>query len=113
MQGVECLPDFIDRLPELDLPLAGVRGWTIQGRGQQVVFLRFDETVEVPDHEHEEQWEFVVAGEVHVRQGGVRRTYRAGDNFFVPAGVVHGATVPAGYQALVVFNAPERYKPKT
>ena len=45
------------------------------------------------------------------REGGVE-TIAAGDNFFVPAGQPHAATVHAGYRCLIVFNAPDRYVAK-
>ena len=44
--------------------------------------------------------------------GGAPRTYRAGDRFFIPAGVRHSAVVSAGYRAVMVFNSPDRYKAK-
>ncbi len=112
MNRYERIPEFLQALPEVDLPFAGARGWILQGTGQQVVFIEFTETVEVPEHSHQEQWEFAVAGRVELRMGGEITMYTAGENFFIPAGETHGATVHAGYQALIVFNAPDRYLPK-
>ena len=112
MQGIQQLPDFVTALPELELPLAGVRGWVVQGREQQVAFLEFSETVDVRDHTHEEQWEFVLAGKVMLRRQGRQEEYGPGDNFFIPAGQTHGAMVYAGYKAMILFNAPDRYRPK-
>lgn len=104
------IPDFIKACPEVELPIAGARGWLLQGAAQQAVFVEFAETVQVPEHSHAEQWEFALAGRVDLRRLGGVETYVAGDNFFVPAGQAHGATVHAGYQALIVFNAPDRYR---
>jgi quercetin dioxygenase-like cupin family protein len=112
MPRYEDIPDFLQALPEVDLPFAGAHGWLLQGTGQQVVFIDFTETVDVPDHSHQEQWEFVVAGKVEFRMGGETTVHTAGDNFFVPADTLHGATVHAGYKALIVFNAPDRYLPR-
>ena len=112
MTRYEQIPDFLQSLPEIDIPIPGTRGWLLQGTGQQVVFVEFAETVEVPEHSHDEQWEFAVAGEVELRMAGETTIYRAGDNFFVPAGEPHGATVRAGYKALIVFNSPDRYLPR-
>ena len=61
MKQVVSFPDFIMTLPEIDVPLPGARGWLLQGEGQQVAFLEFTETVDVPEHSHEEQWEFAIA----------------------------------------------------
>ena len=38
--------------------------------------------------------------------------YLAGDNFHIPAGQPHGATVHAGYKALIIFDEPHRYVPR-
>ncbi len=112
MPRYEDIPEFLHALPDVDVPIPGVTGTLLQGEGQQVVFVEFAETVEVPEHSHQEQWEFVVAGEVELRIGGETIVHTAGDNFFVPAGVPHGATVQAGYKAVIFFNAPDRYLPK-
>jgi len=105
-------PDFIQKLPALDVSLPGFGGYLLQGDTQQVAFARFDEDVEVPVHSHAAQWELVVAGEVHLRMAGEERTYRAGDAFYVPAGVEHGATVKAGFRSVIFFDQPDRYRAK-
>ena len=110
MPRVEFIPEFLKGLPEVDLPIAGARGWLLQGAQQQVVFIEFDATVDVPEHQHAEQWELAVAGKVDMRSGGKTTTYATGDSFVIPAGVPHAATVHAGYRALMVFNAPDRYR---
>lgn len=112
MPHVTTFPDFIKSCPELDLPFRGARGWLVQGEGQQVAFIEFSEAVEVPQHSHEEQWEFIVAGRGVLHIEGESRAYETGDSFFIPSGVPHAATVQAGYKALILFNSPERYKPK-
>lgn len=112
MPQVKRFPDFLTFLPEVDLPFAGARGWLIQGDKVQVVFIEFSAPLEVPEHAHAEQWEFVVSGQVELRMQGGSRKYGAGDNFFIPAAVPHAATVQAGYRAIIVFNEPDRYKRK-
>ena len=112
MPSLQPIPEFLKRNPEIELPIPGARGWLLQGQGQQVVFLEFTQTVDVPEHSHAEQWEFNLAGRVDLRRQGRTETYGAGENFFVPAGQPHAATVHAGYQALIVFNAGDRYLPK-
>jgi quercetin dioxygenase-like cupin family protein len=112
MKRVSDFPEFVRALPEIEVPLAGVRGWMIPGGEQQVVFIEFAETIEVPEHSHSEQWEFPLAGRAELRMEGKTTTYGAGDNFYIPAGVPHAATVHAGYRAMIVFNEPGRYQPK-
>ena len=114
MSAKDVFPPFIRALPQIDLPLPGVTGWLIQGQDKQVVFVEFLETVEVPDHAHEDQWELPVSGEVELRrEGGPAEVHSAGQPFFVPAGQVHGATVHAGYRAVIAFDSPNRYEVKT
>ncbi len=112
MQDITSWPDFVQALPEVDLPFPGVRGWMIQGNDQQVVFAEFAETIEVPKHTHAEQWEFTLAGKVELRCGEASTEYTAGESFFIPAGTPHAAKVHAGYKAMMIFNAPDRYKLK-
>lgn len=113
METYNKIPDFLKGCPEIDLPLAGARGWMVQGKDQQVVFVEFDETVEVPEHQHAEQWEFALAGKVELHRLGTTEVYTAGGNFFVPADQPHGATVHAGYRAMIVFNSPDRYEARS
>jgi quercetin dioxygenase-like cupin family protein len=107
--GLSGFPAFVKTLPEIDVPFAGVRGWLIQGEKQQTVFVEFAETVEVPEHTHGDQWEFAVAGRAELHREGGTEVFAAGDNFFVPAGQPHAATVHAGYHAMMVFDDPDRY----
>jgi len=109
MPRYENIPEFMAALPEADVPIPGVTGHLLQGGTHQAIVVEFTETVDVPEHSHAEQWEFVIDGRCDLRIGGRTITHTAGDNFFVPAGVPHGATVHAGYKGLILFNAPDRY----
>jgi quercetin dioxygenase-like cupin family protein len=105
-------PEFVTQLPDLELPFEGVSGHLLQGERQQVAFVEFHADTEVPEHSHRAQWEIAVAGEVRLRMGGEERTIRAGESFFIPEGVVHGATVKAGYRAVIIFDEANRYQAK-
>ena len=105
-------PEFIRALPEIDLPFPNCRGWLMQGENQQTVFAEFPEGLEMPEHTHAEQWEFPIAGYVTLTCQGEMKVYRPGDNFFIPADVPHSAVVSEGYRAFMIFNSPDRYKPK-
>lgn len=48
-----------------------------------------------------------------MRIGGETTTYGPGESFLIGAGVPHEATVHAGYEALMIFDAPDRYSPRT
>lgn len=112
MPRYEKIPDFIRSWTEMEIPFGGAAGWMVRGEKQQVVFVEFGERLEVPEHSHEEQWEFALAGEVELHMDGRTRVFGPGDNFFIPAGRPHGATVHAGYKAMIVFNERDRYKAK-
>ena len=112
MTRIEVFPEFVSGLPEMEIPFQGARGWLLQGTGQQVAFVEFSEDVDVPEHSHAEQWEFCLAGSAVLHREGGSEEFRAGDNFFVPAGQPHAALVHAGYKAMILFNAPDRYSPK-
>jgi quercetin dioxygenase-like cupin family protein len=105
-------PAFIKNNPAVAFPFPGVRGWMIQSDRQQTVFVEFTETVEVPEHEHADQWELVIAGKAELHREGRTEVSGPGDHFFVPAGQRHAATVHAGYKAVIVFDAPDRYQAK-
>lgn len=105
-------PEFITRLPELDIPFDGASGHLLQGKDQQAAFVWFEDETVVPEHSHAAQWELVVAGELRLTVDGIENTYREGDSFYVPAGAVHGAFVGAGYRAVMFFDQPDRYQSK-
>jgi quercetin dioxygenase-like cupin family protein len=105
-------PEFIRKLPELDVPLPSFEGHLLQGETHQVAFARCEADLDVPAHSHAAQWELVVAGEVVLRMAGEERTYRAGDSFYIPAGVEHAATVKAGFRSVIFFDQPDRYRTK-
>lgn len=110
MKLFDEFPAFVKSFPEVDLPFPGASGWMLQGAGQQVVFAKFDEDLEVAEHVHAEQWEFCLEGTVVLRRGMGDELFQAGENFFIPAGLPHSAAVHAGYRAMMIFNAPDRYK---
>jgi quercetin dioxygenase-like cupin family protein len=110
--GLTVFPAFIMNNPEVAFPFPGVRGWLISNDRQQTVFVEFNQTVEVPAHAHADQWELVITGKAELHRDGGTELFGPGDNFFVPSGQVHAATVHKGYRAVIVFDAPDRYLPK-
>ena len=52
------------------------------------------------------------AGSVVLNCDAKAEEHRAGDSFFIPAGVLHSGDIKAGYKAMLVFNSPDRYKKK-
>ena len=110
--NVGAYPEFIRSLPEVDIPIEGVRGWLSQAEGHQVVFFDIDPIGEVPMHSHGEQWGIVVEGEMELTIGGETKRYGAGDNYYSPAGVEHGAKFLSHFRAIDVFADADRYQSK-
>ncbi len=105
-------PEMIRNLPEVDVPVEGVRAWLLQGKDTQMVFFDIASTAEVPLHSHCGQWGIVIEGEMELTIGEETKTYRKGDWYFIPEGVSHGATFLTRTFVIDVFDDPGRYKPK-
>jgi mannose-6-phosphate isomerase-like protein (cupin superfamily) len=105
-------PDMIRNLPEIDLPIEGIRGWLLQSDDKQVVFFDIQPVGKVPPHSHCDQWGLMIEGEMSLTIGGETKTYRKGDWYYIPAGVEHSATFPTRVHVMDIFAAPDRYKPK-
>jgi len=105
-------PEFIEKLPEIDFPGPGGRGWVIQAPHHQVVFLATEGDIAVAEHSHEAQWEIPLEGSVELTMAGQNRVFGPGQPFYVPAGVPHAGKVKGPYTAVVVFDEPGRYRVK-
>jgi len=105
-------PDFIRGLPEIDIPLDGVRGWLLQGGDKQVVFFDIQPVGIVPPHSHCAQWGIMLDGEMALTIDGETKTYRKGDTYFIPEGVIHSAEFKSRVNVIDYFDAPDRYGTK-
>lgn len=105
-------PECITKLPQIDIPIDGVRGWLSQAADHQVVFFDIDPIGEIPPHSHGEQWGIVVEGEMELTIDGQTKRYGPGDSYHIPAGVVHGAKFLSHFRAIDVFADVDRYKPR-
>lgn len=108
----ETFPEPIRNLPEADIPLSGLKAYLSQSDGHQILFMEFDQDVEIPEHSHESQWGVVLEGRVDLTIEGVERTYTKGDRIFIPKGAVHSGKIHAGYADISFFNEQGRYKRK-
>ena len=108
----EIFPEPIRNLPEADIPLSGLKAYLSQSVDHQILFMEFDEDVEVPEHSHESQWGVVLKGKIDLVIEGVERTYTKGDRVFIPKGAKHSARIYAGYADISFFNEKDRYKRK-
>jgi len=105
-------PEFIEGLPQADIPVPGVEGFLLQAAGHQVAFLRSDEDMTMPEHSHAAQWEIPLEGIAEMNMGGEVRIFGPGQPIYVPAGVPHSGKVKGPYTAIIIFDSPDRYKVK-
>ena len=104
---------IITELPHADVSFPGLHAYLLQCAHHQVLFMSFENDVDIPEHSHEAQWGAVLDGEIHLSINGERRVYKRGDTYFIPKNAPHRATIKAGYKDVTVFNQKDRYKPKT
>ena len=107
----QFFPEIITNLPEADIDFKGIRGWISQSQNHQIVFLEIEPIGKVREHSHKAQWGIVIEGEMELTIGGVTKTYKKGDSYYIPDGVVHSAIFNCKTRALDFFNEKERYKP--
>jgi quercetin dioxygenase-like cupin family protein len=105
-------PEPISNLPEADIPLKGVKAFLSQGDNHQILFMEFEEDVNLPEHFHECQWGVVLEGRIDLVIDGIKKVYTKGDRYFIPKGVKHSGKIDAGYADITFFNVKDRYKVK-
>ena len=105
-------PEMLRGLPEIDIPLKGIRGWLLQSEKKQVVFFELEPVGEMPPHSHCAQWGIVISGKMKLTINGETKTYSKGDWYYIPAGAVHSAIFLTRVYVIDVFDDPARYKAK-
>ena len=105
-------PEIVRRLPEADTPFHGIAVWLLQGPTASAIFVEATEDSEVPAHSHGAQWGVVVAGKLVLTIGGKTRTYGPGQEYMIPPGAVHAATLKKGVRVIDFFDDPNRYRPR-
>ncbi len=105
-------PEMIKNLPEADIPFKGVRGWILQGKEQQVVFMDIDPIGEVSEHKHGAQFGVMLDGEMSLTIGGETKLYKKGDTYFIPEGIIHSAVFHSQVKVIDIFFEKARYQCK-
>ena len=108
----DIYPDIILNLPEADIPFKGVSGWLSQSEDHQIVFFDIEPIGKVAEHSHGAQWGMVIDGEMDLTIGGSTKTYKKGDHYFIPEGVIHSAVFNVRTRVMDFFADAQRYKAK-
>jgi quercetin dioxygenase-like cupin family protein len=102
-------PDPIRNLPEADIPIKGITAYLSQGQCHQIIFMKFSEDVDLPEHAHESQWGIVLEGKIDLIIAGEKHTFTKGDRYFIPKGTLHSGRIHAGYADVTFFDQADRY----
>jgi quercetin dioxygenase-like cupin family protein len=113
MKADSLFPSIITDLPQAEISIEGLKAYLVQGSGQQVVFMCFENYVEVPEHVHEAQWGVVLDGEIKLTINDKTQIFRKGEMYCIPKDARHSAKIGAGYKDITLFNQRDRYKAKT
>ncbi|HPC03077.1 MAG TPA: cupin domain-containing protein [Syntrophales bacterium] len=105
----EIFPEPVTALPEADIPLKGVKAYLSQADRHQIIFMTFEEDVDLPEHSHAAQAGFVLEGKIEMVLDGERKTFTKGDRYYIPAGMRHSGKIFAGYADITFFDEPGRY----
>ncbi|WBW97039.1 cupin domain-containing protein [Oceanirhabdus sp. W0125-5] len=105
-------PESIEKLPLADIPINGLTAYLSQGSDHQILFMDFDEDVDLPEHAHEAQYGIVLEGRIDLCIDGEMKSYYKGDRYYIPAGIRHYGKIYAGYADVTFFNEKKRYKAK-
>lgn len=108
----EIFPEPIRNLPEADIPLAGVTAYLSQSDTHQIIFMQFEEDVDLPEHAHAAQVGIILEGHIDLVIEGEAHTFIKGDRYYIPAGVAHSGKIYAGYADITFFDEPGRYAAK-
>ena len=108
----KIFPQPIEELPRADIPLEGLQAWLSQGENHQILFMEFEEDVELAEHSHGPQMGIVLEGKIELTIDGESKSYTRGDRYFIPEGVKHSGKIYGGYADITFFGEPHRYKVK-
>jgi mannose-6-phosphate isomerase-like protein (cupin superfamily) len=86
-------------------------GWVLSGGKSQVVFWEVKKGFAVSGHSHpHDEWGVVITGSCSLTIGDETKTYHAGQEFYVPAGIEHYSTMSDNYRAVDFFASPDWIK---
>jgi len=105
-------PEMIMNMPEIEIPIDGIRGWLLKNDTISAVFFELEPIGKIPDHSHCDQWGMVLEGKMRFTIDGETKVYTRGDRYFIPEGIVHSAEFITKCYVLDFFADPNRYNEK-
>lgn len=109
---LNIFPEAILNLPEANIPINGATAYLHQAENSQILFMKFEEDVELPLHSHQAQLGIVLEGKITLNFNNIKKTYTKGDRYYIPADVQHSGKIYAGYADITFFEEKDRYKVK-
>jgi quercetin dioxygenase-like cupin family protein len=108
----KTFPQPIQDLPEANIPIEGIKAYLSQSETHQIIFMEFENDIDLPEHSHAAQVGFVLEGKIELVIKGEKKEYIKGDRYYIPDGVPHSSKIYAGYADISFFNDPKRYSKK-
>lgn len=105
-------PEPITKLPKADMPFANYQAYISQAENHQIIFMKFNEDIVLPEHSHESQWGIVLEGKIELTIDGITHLYTKGDRYFIEKDIKHSGKIFAGYADMTFFNQRDRYSVK-
>ncbi len=99
--------DIIDHVPRRDYGIDGLTVHVDHTSTGTVYFVSAEKEVPFPEHAHAAQWTVVVTGECRFTAEGKTTTYKAGETYFIPAGLRHQITLCPGYSEVDYVDDPK------
>lgn len=103
----ESWRSLLEKLPEAELPIEGLRGRILKCGDYWVLFMEALQDVIVPEHHHGAQWGVVLCGRMDLTIANACNTYHKGEFHFIPENVDHQAVLYEGWHGLYIFTRQE------
>ncbi len=115
---MDDFPEFmkraVNRIAKSNQATPGVEGYVFDGVDEsQMAFWTCRETAVSAAHSHEyDEYMIVVQGQYTLIIDGTRILLRAGEEYFIPRGVLHSGEVLAGTRTIHAFGGQRAKRPR-
>lgn len=103
------VPGPIRDLPKANISLNGLTSYILQSETHQILFMEFDEDVDLPEHSHAAQVGIVLEGKIELIIDGEREYFTRGDRYYIPKVIKNSGKIFAGYADITFFDEPNRF----